>query len=111
MLYGVQTSYLNTSGQRCQAPPESLLSVLRLMGAPVASCADVPTACPAAVVLVNLEDLWLQTQPQNFAGTRDERPNWPAKARYPLEQITQMPEVSTALNRVRQYRLQRRAES
>jgi 4-alpha-glucanotransferase len=31
---------------------------------------------PAAVVLVNLEDLWLESAPQNVPGTSDERPNW-----------------------------------
>jgi 4-alpha-glucanotransferase len=31
---------------------------------------------PAEVVLVNLEDLWLEPSPQNVPGTSDERPNW-----------------------------------
>jgi 4-alpha-glucanotransferase len=74
-------------------------------------CLAYLSASAAEVVLMNLEDLWLETRPQNFPGTRDERLNWQAKARYPLEQMTQMPEVLTALNQVHQYRLQRRAES
>ena len=45
------------------------------------------------VVLVNLEDLWLETEPQNVPGTRDERPNWQRKARYSLEDFSRMPEV------------------
>jgi hypothetical protein len=83
-LYGAQISDLNPSGQRYQAPPESLLAVLRLMGAPVASWADVPTAYPTAVVLVNLDDLWLETQPQHFPGTRDEHSNWASQGPLPM---------------------------
>jgi len=45
------------------------------------------------VVLVNLEDLWLETEPQNVPGTRDERPNWRRKARYSLEDFSRMSEV------------------
>jgi 4-alpha-glucanotransferase len=30
----------------------------------------------ARAVLVNLEDLWLEEEPQNVPGTNTERPNW-----------------------------------
>jgi 4-alpha-glucanotransferase len=43
----------------------------------------------AEMVLVNIEDLWLETQPQNVPGTSSERPNWRRKARLALEQILQ----------------------
>jgi len=39
-------------------------------------------ASPAAVVIVNLEDLWREILPQNTPGTSDERPNWSRKLRY-----------------------------
>jgi 4-alpha-glucanotransferase len=39
------------------------------------------------VLLVNLEDLWLETKAQNVPGTLDEHPNWQHKARYRLERI------------------------
>lgn len=42
---------------------------------------------PVRIVLVNLEDLWQETLPQNVPGTIEERPNWRRKTRYPLEQI------------------------
>jgi 4-alpha-glucanotransferase len=45
------------------------------------------------LLLVNLEDLWLEAAPQNVPGTWDERPNWMRKARYTLEEIRQMPEL------------------
>ncbi len=52
---------------------------------------------PAALVLVNLEDLWLETLPQNVPGTWRERPNWRRKARLTLEEIRRSPEIRAAL--------------
>jgi 4-alpha-glucanotransferase len=52
---------------------------------------------PASMVLVNLEDLWLETQPQNIPATGPERPNWRRKARYSLEEFSQMPQVVEVL--------------
>jgi 4-alpha-glucanotransferase len=43
----------------------------------------------AEMVLVNLEDLWLETAPHNVPGTLDERPNWRRKLRYSIDEITQ----------------------
>jgi 4-alpha-glucanotransferase len=54
-------------------------------------------ASSAQVVLANLEDLWLETQPQNVPGTWRERPNWRRKARHTLEAIRQMPVVTDTL--------------
>lgn len=48
-------------------------------------------------VMVNLEDLWCERQPQNVPGTCDERPNWRRKARYNLEQIMRMAEIREML--------------
>ena len=52
----------------------------------------------AQIVLVNLEDLWLETQPQNIPGIHDIYPNWRRKARYSLEEFCQMPQVTDTLN-------------
>ena len=41
------------------------------------------------MMLVNLEDLWLETQPQNIPGTSEECPNWRNKARYSFEGFKQ----------------------
>lgn len=51
----------------------------------------------AALVLVNLEDLWLEEQPQNVPGTSQERPNWRRKARYSLEEFSKMDVVRETL--------------
>ncbi|HWQ91460.1 MAG TPA: 4-alpha-glucanotransferase, partial [Clostridia bacterium] len=42
---------------------------------------------PAEFILVNLEDVWGETQPQNVPGTSSERPNWRRKARLAVEEI------------------------
>lgn len=55
---------------------------------------------PAQVVLVNVEDLWNETQPQNTPGTWRERPNWRRKARYSLESMREMPEVVNTLQEI-----------
>lgn len=56
---------------------------------------------PARLVLVNLEDLWLEEAPQNEPGTTmEERPNWRRKARYAAETFAELPEVIEVLRDV-----------
>lgn len=43
----------------------------------------------AGAVLVNVEDLWSEREPQNTPGTGDERPNWRRRFRRSLEEIEQ----------------------
>lgn len=40
---------------------------------------------PCRFLMVNLEDLWLETEPQNLPGTGVERANWTRKHRYSFE--------------------------
>ncbi len=54
-------------------------------------------ASPARILLVNLEDLWLEPRAQNVPGTSTERPNWRRQARYTLEGIQNDPQVRQAL--------------
>ena len=51
-------------------------------------------------LLVNLEDLWLEAAPQNVPGTWHERPNWQRKARFSLEAIRAMPEITELLRTI-----------
>jgi len=62
----------------------------------------------AEVVLVNIEDLWRETLPQNVPGTSSERPNWRRKLRYSLDQIKSDPEVRRLLKLVADARGQSR---
>jgi 4-alpha-glucanotransferase len=61
---------------------------------------------PAAVVLLNLEDLWGETEPQNTPGTFKERPNWRRKAKYGFEEFSKLPGVLQVIRRVAQCRRQ-----
>ncbi|MDY6893497.1 MAG: 4-alpha-glucanotransferase [Chloroflexota bacterium] len=73
---------------------------------------DVLKAClaflaisPARIVLINLEDMWLETQPQNVPSTKAEYPNWRRRTRYTLEEYRQMTQVLDTLwvvNKLRQ---------
>lgn len=42
---------------------------------------------PAWLEMINLEDLWLDTQPHNIPGTTSEYPNWRKKHRLSLEEL------------------------
>lgn len=61
---------------------------------------DHLAASPARMVLINLEDLWGETEPQNVPGTHTERPNWRRKARYSFEEFSTNSEVIDTLRRV-----------
>lgn len=71
-------------------------------------------ASDAGVVLVNLEDLWLETEPQNVPGTGPELPNWRRKAAVTLEEFSKRADVLAALqavSRLRQQAAERQGES
>jgi 4-alpha-glucanotransferase len=61
-------------------------------------------AGPARWLLVNLEDLWLETLPQNVPGTSTERINWRRKLRLSRESLQHDPAVVELLHRVDQLR-------
>ena len=52
------------------------------------------------LMLVNLEDLWLEPDPQNVPGTHRERPNWRRKSRLSVDQIRASDEVLTTLRAI-----------
>ena len=68
------------------------------------ACLSFLAASQARMVLVNLEDLWLETQPQNMPSTEKEYPNWRRKAKYTLEQFCQLPKVVDILLTVNELR-------
>ena len=57
-------------------------------------------ASPAARALVNLEDLWLEEEPQNVSRTSDERPYWRRHSAFGLEEIRSNDEVQSELLRL-----------
>jgi 4-alpha-glucanotransferase len=102
---------LNEAGARRErknreAIKEALIRYLLgkgLINAPVSTestlraCLAHLSESQARVILVNLEDLWLETDPQNVPGTFKERPNWKRKAAYNMEDFLELPEVIKTL--------------
>jgi 4-alpha-glucanotransferase len=64
------------------------------------ACLTFLSLSPADIVLINLEDLWGETQPQNVPGTQDGFSNWRRKARYALDEWAQQPEIDEILHAV-----------
>lgn len=93
---------------------QSVVQFLRRRGALHAGCptlAEILEACLSelagreeAMMLVNLEDLWLERFPQNTPGTVDERPNWQSRARYGLEAVKADSQLLRLLQLVHQQR-------
>jgi 4-alpha-glucanotransferase len=61
------------------------------------ACLQLMANSDAEVVLVNLEDLWGATEPQNRPGTWREKPNWQVKAALHLEKFEEWPGFRTTL--------------
>jgi 4-alpha-glucanotransferase len=55
-------------------------------------------------VLINLEDLWLETSPQNIPDTVNEHPNWRQKAKISIEEILRDDSIRSILDMVRMTR-------
>jgi 4-alpha-glucanotransferase len=93
---------------------QSLIGLLREKGALTDENPDLPgvlKAClkwlgssDARVMLINLEDLWLETLSQNVPGTVTERVNWQRKTRLSLNHFTQSDEIQEILRAVDQSR-------
>ncbi|OAT80787.1 4-alpha-glucanotransferase [Desulfotomaculum copahuensis] len=63
-------------------------------------CLKYLAASRARILLVNLEDLWLETAPQNVPGTGVEKPNWRRKAHRNFENFSRAPGVLKILAQV-----------
>ncbi len=66
------------------------------------ACLNYLSTGPGSVALANIEDFWLEKNPQNVPGTWHERPNWTRCARYSLEEFTAFPSVLQALREMNQ---------
>lgn len=100
----------------------SILRRRMLEELPAEERTDEPTACAAVLrklldylaasqarlILVNLEDLWAEVEPQNVPGTHTERPNWRRKARCSFEEFSTNPEVLRILRRLDRLRREER---
>jgi 4-alpha-glucanotransferase len=75
----------------------SALSALRAMLQHLA-------AGPAQVLMVTLEDLWLEREPQNVPGTGDDWQNWRRVARFTFEEFSSNSDVLDALQTIHRAR-------
>ena len=71
------------------------------------ACLAFLSTSQARTVLINLEDLWLETQSQNIPSTDDRNPNWRRKTRYTLEEFCRLPEVCDTLKEIDRLRKKR----
>jgi 4-alpha-glucanotransferase len=85
-------------------PPEERGRVSATQAALLRRQLETLAASPARMVLVNLEDLWHETEPQNVPGTGAERPNWRRKARFSFEELSTRADVVEPLKRVDELR-------
>jgi 4-alpha-glucanotransferase len=85
-------------------PPEERGRVSATQAALLRRQLETLAASPARMVLVNLEDLWFETEPQNVPGTSTEKPNWRRKARFSFEELSSRADVVEPLKRVDELR-------
>ncbi|KYG63799.1 hypothetical protein AZI86_13325 [Bdellovibrio bacteriovorus] len=65
---------------------------------------------PAEILLINIEDLWLEDRPQNIPG-RSSFPNWQRKLKYSQEQWTSNPDFTDFIKRLKELRNTRRTHA
>jgi 4-alpha-glucanotransferase len=68
------------------------------------ACIDYLSASEAHTVLVNVEDLWQETNMQNIPGSGAKFPSWQGKARYGLGEFCRFKDVSDILKEVNSLR-------
>lgn len=68
------------------------------------ACLAFLAASPALMSLVNLEDLWFETEPQNIPGTHIEAANWRRKFNYSFEEFSVLPQLGAVLETVNSLR-------
>ena len=88
------------------APQRRLAAAAARRGLPAGDGPQVLSACleelarsDARCLMINLEDLWWEREPQNVPGTT-ERPNWRRRARYGVEELDAVPGLPDRLRRI-----------
>jgi 4-alpha-glucanotransferase len=77
-------------------------------GALLRACLRFLASSPAELLLVNLEDLWLEERPQNIPGTGSEGGgSWRRRAEHDLDELDGLPDVVEALAELQRMRPRR----
>jgi 4-alpha-glucanotransferase len=71
-----------------------------LLGGVMAGLTEQLAASPAQLVLITLEDLWLETRPQNVPGTGHERANWRRRCSRSLDDLESDIRLTDLLRRI-----------
>jgi 4-alpha-glucanotransferase len=79
---------------------KGLLGTAEDVAAVLRACLSYLASSDARIVLVNLEDLWLEIKSQNIPSTSGECSNWRNKSRNSFEQFRDKPEVVTLLKEI-----------
>ena len=64
------------------------------------ACLAFLASSRAPVLIINLEDLWLEDRPQNIPASGDKYPNWQRKACYSIEDISGKPKLGEIMSMV-----------
>ena len=102
-------SYFSAHGQKLPVAHDSSRTEEVLRSA-LTACLEWLASSPAEMVLVNLEDLWLELSPQNVPGTSTQCPNWCRKAALSLDQIESSPEIRALLDKIERLRAERKSQ-
>jgi 4-alpha-glucanotransferase len=70
------------------------------------AAAQFLAASMASVVLINVEDLWGETLPQNVPATHRERPNWRRRLKLSTEEILKSAELKEIMQQIGKHRPQ-----
>ena len=88
---GALAEFLRRNGRmEGNASPEKVLR----------GCLEFVALSPSPLVMVTLEDLWLEDRPQNVPGTWRERPNWQRRCFYPFDQAAALPGLADTLRAI-----------
>jgi len=77
-------------------------------GGVLTACLEALGRAEAGTVVASLEDLWLETRPQNIPGAPGAARSWRRRAGVPLEELDDRVEVTAALQRLAKARRQAR---
>jgi alpha-1,4-glucan:alpha-1,4-glucan 6-glycosyltransferase/4-alpha-glucanotransferase len=86
----------DAAGRALLRDPRDRQAQRELLGAGL----DFLAESEAGLVLVSLEDLWLETEPQNLPGTGIERANWRRKAAFALEELQEATDLNEKLRKI-----------